>query len=130
MKKSWQDVAELILGTWLIISPFILSRVLGDEVLMNNSLVVGLLIQVAAVAAIMRPNAWKEWAFIILGAWLISSSYFLNNEQFFPGLFGDGTFSLAESGLIVGVLVMIGAAVGLFRRRAIRDMDKPNAANI
>ena len=130
MKKRWQDLAELVLGSWLIISPFFLPRILGDDVLMNNSLVVGLLIQVAAVAAIMRPNAWKEWFFVILGAWLISSSYFLNNEQFFPGLFGSSAFGLAESGLIVGVLVMIGAAVGLFRRRSIREMDKPNAANI
>ncbi len=128
MKKRWQDVTELVLGFWLMISPFILPRVLGDDALFNNSLIVGLLIQVAAIAAIMSPNAWKEWLFVILGAWLVASSYFFNNEVFFTGLFGNGVFGLAESQLIVGVLVLISAAFGLFRRRAIREMDKPSAA--
>lgn len=128
MKKRWQDVTELVLGFWLMISPFILPRALGDDALFNNSLIVGLLIQVVAVAAIIRPNAWKEWLFVILGAWLIASSYFFNNEEFFPGLFGSKVFALAESQLIVGVLVLISAAFGLFRRRSIREMDKPSAA--
>lgn len=127
MKKRWQDVTELVLGFWLILSPFFLPRTLGDDALFNNSLIVGVLILVAAIAAIMRPNAWKEWFFVILGAWLISSSYFFNQAEFFPGLFGSSVFGLAESQLIVGVLVLIGGGVGLFRRRSIREMDKPSA---
>ena len=128
MKKSWQDVSILVLGFWLLISPFFLPRTPGDEALFTNSLIVGLFLQLAAIAAIMRPNAWKEWAFVILGAWLIASSYFFNNEELFPGLFGSSAFVLSENGLIVGVLVMIGATFGLYRRRSIREMDKPSAA--
>lgn len=124
MKKRWQDIATLVLGLWLIVSPFILSRTMGDYVLLNNSMIVGVFIQMAAIAAIMRPNAWKEWILLVLGSWLIAASYFLGNGELFNG----SLTTLAENQFIVGLLVMVDAAFGLYRRTAIRDMDKPMAA--
>lgn len=130
MKKRWHDVTILVLGIWLLISPFILPRTIGDEALFTNSLIVGLFLQLAAIAAIMRPNAWKEWIFVILGAWLISSSFLFGQEEAFNGLFNSSVFGIPENGVIVGVLVLIGAGVGLFKRKSIREMDKPSAANV
>lgn len=130
MKKRWHDVMVLVLGIWLLISPFFLPRTVGDENLFTNSLIIGLFLQLAAIAAIMRPNAWKEWIFVILGAWLISSSFLFSKEDTFNGLFSSSVFGLPENGVIVGILVLIGAGFGLFKRKSIREMDKPTAANV
>lgn len=120
MEKKWQDLATIVLGFWLIISPFILPRTLGDYVLFNNSLIIGLLLMLAATAAILRPNAWKEWIVAALASWLIAASYFFGN-----GVLIDGAITtLAGNHLIVGLLAMADAAFGLYRRQAIRDMDK------
>ena len=54
MKKRWHDVTILVLGIWLLISPFILPRTIGDEALFTNSLIVGLFLQLAAIAAIRQ----------------------------------------------------------------------------
>lgn len=130
MKKRWHDVAILLLGTWLLVSAFFLPRTVGDEDLFTNSLLVGLFLQVSAIAAIMRPNAWKEWIFVILGSWLIASSFLFGKEESFNGLFSSSVFGLPENGVVVGVLVLIGAGIGLFKRKSIREMDKPTAANV
>ncbi len=124
MKKIWQDMVTLLLGFWLIVSPFVLPRIMGDYVLFNNALIVGVFITLAAIAAIVRPNAWKEWILVVLGSWLVASSYLLGNRELFDG----SITTLAENQLIVGLLVLVDASFGLFRRRAIRDMDKPKAA--
>ena len=125
MKKRWQDMATLGLGFWLIVSPFILSRTIGDFKLFNNSLIVGVLLTVVAIAAILRPNAWIEFILVALASWLVAASY----------LFGSGVLisgsltTLAGNQLIVGLLVMAAAAFGLYRRKAIRDMsNKPGAS--
>jgi len=122
MNKRWQDFATLILGGWLMVSPFILQRPMIDNAMFNNSLIVGLFVTLAAAAAIIRPNAWKEWVLVALASWLISSSYFLS-----PNHVSDEYFStLALSQLIVGLLILVDAAFGLYRKQAIRDMDNPN----
>lgn len=117
-------MVTLLLGFWLIVSPFVLPRIMGDYVLFNNALIVGVFITLAAIAAIVRPNAWKEWILVVLGSWLVASSYLLGNRELFDG----SITTLAENQLIVGLLVLVDASFGLFRRRAIRDMDKPKAA--
>ena len=126
MKKRWQDIATLFLGFWLIVSPFILPRALGDEVIVNISMGTGVLLTAVAIAAIFRPNAWLEWIVVILASWLIASSYFFGDALPFNNSFSFT--GLAESQFIVGLLVLVDASFGLFRRRAIRDMDKPKAA--
>lgn len=121
MKKIWQDMVTLGLGFWLIVSPLILPRTLGDHVLFNNSLIVGVFITLVAVAAILRPIALQAWILMALGSWLVAASYFLGYEEFF----NRPLTALAENQLIVGVLVVIDAAFYLFRRKAISDIDKP-----
>ena len=126
MKKRWQDMATLLLGLWLIVSPFVLPGTPGNTVIVNTSMIVGVFLTLAAIAAIVNPNAWKEWIVVILASWLIASSYFFGDAQPF-----DESFSftaLGASQLIVGLLVMIDATFGLYRRKAIRDMDHPRAA--
>lgn len=120
MKTIWQDTVILLLGFWLIVSPFILPRTMGDFVLFNNSLIVGVFLTLAAIAAMFRPNAWKEWMHVALGSWLIAASDLLGNGELLSGSFT----ALAKNQLIVGLLILAAAAFGLYRRKAIRDMSK------
>ena len=126
MKKRWQDIVTLLLGFWLIVSPFVLPRTTADEVIVNTSMIIGVFLTLVAIAAIFRPNAWKEWIVVLLAAFLITSAYFFGDAQPF-----DEAFSFTAMGMsqfIVGLLVMIDATFGLYRRKAIRDMDSPRAA--
>ncbi len=75
----------LFLGFWLIVSPFILPRTMGDFKLFNNSLVVGALLTVVAIAAIIRPNAWIEFALVALASWLMAASYLFGNGVLISG---------------------------------------------
>ena len=119
INKRWQDFATLFLGGWLMVSPFFLHRPIVDNALFNNSLILGLFVALAAAAAIIRPNAWKEWILVALASWLIASSYFLGSNHEANGYFT----ALAMSQLVVGLLIMIDGAFGLYRKQAIRDMD-------
>lgn len=123
MKKRWQDFATASLGFWLIISPFLLPRTVGDWVLFNNSLIIGTLVLLAALAAILRPNAWKEWVIVALASWLIAASWFFGNG----GVINSNGTVLAWNQMIVGLLIMADGAFGLYRRKAIRDMDAAGA---
>lgn len=124
MNKRWQDMVILFLGFWLVVSPFILPRTMGDFKLFNNSLIVGALLTVVAIAAIIRPNAWIEFALVALASWLMAASYLFGNGVLISG----SLTTLAGNQLIVGLLVMAAAAFGLYRRKAIRDMsNKPGA---
>ncbi len=126
MKKRWQDMATLLLGLWLIVSPFVLPGTAGDTVIVNTSMIVGVFLTLAAIAAIVSPNAWKEWIVVILASWLIASSYFFGDAQPFDESFSFTALGMSQ--LIVGLLVMVDATFGLYRRKAIRDMDHPRVA--
>jgi hypothetical protein len=73
---QWKDAANLVLGVWLALSPWILS--FADEAAPAwNARVVGVIIAVAAVAALSAFQEWEEWVNAALAAWLIVSPYVL-----------------------------------------------------
>src|SRR3569832_2059234 len=125
MKRHWQVLGSLFLGSWLVVAPFIIPRTLGDVAIFNDSLIVGALVQVTALAAVVRPNAWKEWAVLVLAAWSIASSYFFDYGVLLNGLHLYGHFSIAGSLFITGLLMMIDATIGLYRQKSIREKDRP-----
>src|SRR3569833_3393784 len=60
MKRRWPDLLTLLLGTWLVISAFILPKLDGNVELFNDTLIVGALVQLAAIAALFRPKTKKK----------------------------------------------------------------------
>jgi hypothetical protein len=75
--KRWQDWANVGLGAWLIIAPFIL-RTSSDQNSAWNAVVVGVLVAVIALWALAMPLVrWAEYANALLGAWLIASPFVL-----------------------------------------------------
>jgi hypothetical protein len=74
--KHWQDAVNVILGIWLVVSPWALGFA-GEKVALANAVVVGLLLIAAALGAILVPRAWEEWTEAVLGLWLIVSPWLL-----------------------------------------------------
>jgi hypothetical protein len=76
LASQWKDVINLVLGLWLIISPWALSFS-ADRRPMWNALIIGVIIALAAIAALISFRKWEEWIEAVLGLWLIISPYFL-----------------------------------------------------
>jgi len=94
-KRQWHDVVHLVLGLWLIASPWLLGYV-ATTAAFYNAIALGVIIAVVAVAALVAFHAWEEWAMGVLGLWLIVSPWLLG--------FTAVTAALANQ-IIVGLIV-------------------------
>jgi len=72
--RRWQDGANLVLGLWLFVSPWVLGY---DGVPALNAYAMGTGIVVFALIAAYMPKAWEEIINIVLGVWLVVSPFVL-----------------------------------------------------
>lgn len=70
----WQDGLEVVLGLWLVISPWVLGYT-GISLAFLNALIVGVFIAVTAFFVIVRFEAWEDWVDMAVGLWLIASPW-------------------------------------------------------
>lgn len=97
LTAHWRDVANLVLGLWLMSSPWVLSYTM-EAVPTWNAVIVGAIIAVAATAALVAFHKWEEWVNVALAAWLILSPLALDYAS-------QATVSWNQ--IIVGALVGI-----------------------
>jgi hypothetical protein len=90
------DVANLILGAFLFLSPWILG--FGGSGAAENANIAGIIIVAVAIAALAQFAVWEEWLNLIVGLWTVIS----------PWLLGFYTTSKA-----MAVCVIVGAAVAI-----------------
>ena len=105
LTRFWQDGVNVLLGLWLIVSPWALAFV-ANSTASWNVWIIGTIIAVASAAALVAFHAWEEWVNIALAAWLIIS----------PWIFGFADLQAAMwnqiiVGLIVGGLAIWSASV-------------------
>jgi len=106
----WQDWANLVLGVWLILSPWLLGFS-GIPSAMWNAVIVGVVVGLMALMHLRGGPLWEEGVNVLLGVWLILSPWIL-------GFSGEA--NALWNALIVGVLV---GALALSVTR-----EKPKAA--
>lgn len=71
-KRQWQDWVNLILGVWLIISPWVMNY--NDAYMAaGNSFIMGVAVVVVSLTALISPQVWEEWINLLLAAFLIIS---------------------------------------------------------
>jgi SPW repeat len=97
LTTHWRDVVNLILALWLVISPWALAYTM-ETIPMWNAIIVGVIIAVAAMAALIAFHKWEEWVNVALAVWLIVSPFALD--------YASHTMVLWNQ-LIVGALVGI-----------------------
>jgi hypothetical protein len=71
--EAWEDWTTLVIGLWLFASPWTLQ--VDDSRAAENFLVVGALVITFELITFYTLRVWEEWINIVLGAWLIVSSF-------------------------------------------------------
>lgn len=66
--RRWQDWANLVLGAWLFVSPWVLGY---DGIAAGNAHAVGVGVVVFALIAAYVPKAWEEIINTLFGVWLV-----------------------------------------------------------
>jgi hypothetical protein len=100
LPSQWQDSVNLILGIWLLVSPWILPYAALPGAAWNARLT-GIAIALAAGAALTTYEVWKEWVNVLLAAWLIVSPWFLGYSDV-----GAPFYNQFIVGLAVGILAL------------------------
>ena len=108
LMKDWTnarlcDVANLVLGAFLFLSPWILGY--AGSTAAENANIVGIVIAVLAIAALAAFAVWEEWLNLIVGLWALVSPWVLGFQ---------GSSRAMAVHVIVGIAVAVLAAVELW----------------
>ena len=90
--RHWQDAASLLLGVWLVLSPFALGFAAAVTWI---TILLGLGVILFALEGIVIPSYLEEWGEILLGLALLIAPWAVGYESV------SATVSSATSGLIV-----------------------------
>jgi hypothetical protein len=116
-KRRWQDGANLLLGVWLFVSPWLLGALLthaeaeryaGSVPAWNAHVLGAALVAFAALAASM-PKAWQEGVNTLLGVWLVIAPFVLDFQ---------GMPRLALFTVLVGIMATAFAIWAMFNDRS------------
>lgn len=73
------DVANLILGAFLFVSPWIFGFDAGT--VSQNAYITGIAIAILAIAALAAFAVWEEWLNLIVGLWALVSPWVLGSRE-------------------------------------------------
>lgn len=96
--KKWPDWAKLVLGLWLIATPFVLQHSALTRLAVNEVLV-GIAIAAISAGALRAFQMWEGYANTVLGLWLLFSPWVLRTGM---NLFVTGNLVIVAL-LIVGI---------------------------
>jgi hypothetical protein len=100
LSRQWQDAVNVVLGLWLIVSPWVLGYAMQTTPAWN-AYVLGVIIAVAAIAALVAFHAWEEWVNVVLGIWLVVSPWILGFTTLTAALWNQ-----VVVGIVVGALAL------------------------
>jgi hypothetical protein len=107
--KHWQDPLNLVLGLWMLVSPWVLGHQ-AETPPTWNAVILGILIAGAALFALFRVMAWEEWVSVAFGIWLVISPWLLGFSALVTAVW---------NAVIVGVIV---AALALWALATDKDI--------
>lgn len=96
--KHWQDVVSIVVGLWLIASPWVLG-IQGPLQAIGDMVVIGIILVAFALTEMFLPESWEEWSEVVLGLWLIGSPWVLEFTNVTAA-----TRNVIASGAVVAVL--------------------------
>jgi len=115
--KRWQDQVILLLGLWLIVSPWVYAYPDGS-VQMTNAIISGLVIALLAAFDLYKTYFWAVVVNLLVGVWVAASPWILRLTDLRVMLWNE---------LIVGIAVVI---LALWELRTDPELHKhwPGAA--
>ena len=96
------DVINLVLGAFLLVSPWIFGFASGVQ--SQNAIVCGVIIAVLSIAALAAFAEWEEWLNLVVGLWVLVS----------PWVLGFANTTAMRVSVIVGLVVAVIAAIELW----------------
>ncbi len=80
-QKHWQDWVTLLVGLWLIISPWALGAGMAEGAFGSlatwNFVLSGAAAAILAALVLFAFRQWEEWLDLIVGLWLVISPWIL-----------------------------------------------------
>jgi uncharacterized membrane protein YfhO len=101
--EAYFDVATLVLGIWLFLTPWMFGFATGAAGW--NAWILGIAIAVVALAALSAFAEWEEWVNLILGLWVLVSAWLLGFQA---------NATAMHTHVIVGIIVAVLAAIELW----------------
>jgi hypothetical protein len=98
----WARVVEVMLGGWLLISPFVFRDTPGLERYVVNDVISGGFAILFALLCFWPRTSRAHLATLVLGAWLASYGYFLAPRPGPPA---------AQNNIVVGLMLIVFAIV-------------------
>jgi SPW repeat len=98
--KHWQDPVNLVLGLWLIVSPWILGFQ-AERASLWSAVILGILVAATALTSLFRVRAWEEWANVVLGVCLIICPWVLRFTEY-----ATPTWNAVFTGIIIAALAL------------------------
>lgn len=106
LARQWRDIVNLVLGVWIVISPWTLGFA-AEQTAAWNAYIVGVIIAVAALAALVNFHKWEEWVNVVLAAWLIVSPWALGTAALSALVWNQ-----VIVGLVIGALAIWSSVAG------------------
>ena len=94
----WPRVVEVMLGAWLVISPFVFRGTADLERYTVNFVVSGSVVTVASLLAFWRPAGWARFVTLLAALWLTGHGYFAAVRPGPPA---------AQNEIVIGLLLLI-----------------------
>ncbi len=74
--RAWEDVASLILGAIVLVSPYF-TGMTGNLAIIVSSIAAGGLIAILGAVEMVALRRWEEWLEMLCGAWLVIAPFAL-----------------------------------------------------
>ena len=106
-RQRWQDWINLLLGIWLFISPWAVGFEGTQRAASWNAWILGVAVVVFSAIAVSMPQVWEEIINLLLGVWLVISSWVI----------GVTSRAAETDAVIVGLLVILFAILAMAMNR-------------
>ena len=108
MKEGrWPDWLTLLIGVWVVLSPWAIGFAGTDMTAAWNAWTFGVATVVFSALAVSMPSAWEEVINILIGIWMVISSWVL----------GVTSRAAESNAVIVGLLLILFAAWAMAMNR-------------
>jgi SPW repeat len=113
-KWRWQDYIDVLIGAWIVTSPWVVGFTDTHPLATWNAVILGVAIAVIATIDMEFVSTIEEWLLVALGAWAIASPWVLGFVELRGAML---SMVIAGTAVILLTLWEIASGAGWFKSR-------------